>query len=579
MLRQIFYTLLIMSFLGFLLFSGLHLPPAGKRIVQSITDFLQWRPQPKEGPLSETEATIKQFDSSFRSVRDLRTMVVDSNKKNAEQLDVTYKEMRENLKLLLADIDKQTVTNRARLFDQFKRLHQERRQLVENLIVGERSLINLNAQMDAQLREISSWLSQQAMQPHSPTSDEKTRGLQYENLLKDLKSFASESNQLDVMRILLMRKSTEFVDQLEGSNRNLETNFNSFSAQVEIATSEQAAGLWDEYERLEKEQRDIIKNMKVNQEFIGDNQQRIATGVQTIAKNIQYRSDTQLERFQQNYNELDAKRSAALNALQEHQKVLLEQKLTMQQIKETNEYRMENLKMRTNQLLTQYDRVEDYRRTLSSTLDSMSTELRDNDEFVSQRIEQMRESLKQRIEANKIASGSNDISQRIDDAMSRNLDQMQQLRSRIESAHSNMESLNKDIGSTFASNPYYIRMKELQERNKTTLSLMQNGEDQLRSAQERQRAAASALKDRVNTLKSGGGLNRSGASNLRATSLPEHQRATDSSLQERIKDAQTKNQDAARAVKERNEQQSRTQKDRIQDQMQRIRDQQQSRNY
>jgi hypothetical protein len=182
--------------------------------------------------------------------------------------------------------------------------------------------------------------------------------------------------------------------------------------------------------------------------------------------------------------------------------------------------------------------------------------------FVAQRIQQMRESLKQKMEANKIAAGTSDINQRIDDVMSRNLDQMEQLRSKMESMQSRMDSLKDDLGSGgFANNPYYIRMKELQERNRTTLSLMQNGEDQLRNAQERQKAAAAALKDRVSNMRnSAGGMQRSSGSNLRAVSLPEHEIASDSSLQERIKDAQAKNQEAARAI-----------------QMQRIRDQQQSR--
>jgi hypothetical protein len=563
MIQQAFYTLLIMAFLGVLLFTGLYGPPAGQKLVDSTMNFFKWTPPKQEGPLNETETTIKQFDSSFRNIRQLRTMVVKSNKENAEQLTQTYQEVRSNLKQLLADMDQQSPTNRADLMAKFDDLHQRRRQLVGNIISGERSLITLNDQMDEQLRTISGWLSQQAVETHTPGKDELTRGQQYENLLQDLKTFAKESHELDVVRILLMRKSQDYVNQLEANNQKLEEKFNKFSSQIEIATGDQAGALWGEYEALEKEQRQIVTDMKVNQEFIGDNQQRIATGVSAIARSIHYRTSDQVERFQQKYQQLQIQRTAALDVVEEHKKKFLDSRQAAQELKESNEFRMQKLREDTNQLLTQYERLDDYRRNLSSSLQEMTDEIRDNDELLSRQVEDMR------LQAQSSGQDLSEVSQRMSDAMNRNLDRMQQLRAQMESAQTRLRDLTqRDMPKPLTYNPYYIRLQELRDRNKTTLNLMQKNEDQLRNAQASQTTYISILKDRLKVLKSGG---------TPVSTANDRQSSLLASIKESIADLTRRNADKARDIKEKTEEQNRAQKERVEDQMQRLRDQQQDR--
>jgi hypothetical protein len=606
MIRQVLYTLLIMGALGLVLVFGLYGPPVGKNVVQSTREFLQWAPETAQGPLDETEAMIKQFTNSFRTVRDIRTMVVDRNKKSTQDLDVTYQEVRKNLKQLLFEMNMQSVSNRTKLLEQFGVLHHHRQQLVERLINDERTLIKLNDQMDTQLREISSWLSAQALKPPSPTLDEKARATQYENLLKDLQTFTNESNQLDVLRIVLMRKSQAFVDSLEVSNMKLEENFKTFSGQVQVATSEQGTALWEKYELLEKEQREIVQGMRLNQEFIGKNQQQIVTGVETVASNIRYRTDNQLERFQQNYEELEKKRAGALEELQAQQSIFMNERATMDEMKASNEYRAEMVKERTSQLLTQYERLEEYRRSMSSALEGMTEEIRDNEQFQNQRIEEMRLSLQEKIQSNKNTAealdarqkmddaiernqdrieqmklsqsnrdplDTSDASQKIDDAMTRSQDQIQQLRDKMEATETKLKDMVKKDLAPLANNPYYIRVKELQERNRVAFQQLQQGEDQLRSAQERQRAAAAALRDRISSFKDTGASNSKSGGGLLRSSSSESQKAVADSLKERIEDATTKNKDMARSMREKAEEQQRSQRDRARDQAQRMRDQ------
>jgi hypothetical protein len=599
MIQQVFYTLLIMSFLGSLLFFGLYAPPAGKKLVQSIANFLHWSPPKQEGPLSETEAAIKEFDSSFKTIRNLRSLVVTRNKQNTEELEAAYKDMRENLQQLLFEMDKQTVTNRTQLLSRFNDLHQLRQRLVQNIIDDERTLINLNDQMDRELRSISAWLSEKAADPSSRTKDEFTRGQQYENLLNDLKSFVNESNQLDVLRIVLMRKSTEFVDRLDETNKKLEESFTKFSAQLEIATADQADTLWAEYQRLEAEQREIVAGMKLNQDFIGENQMKLAAGISTIGQNIRYRSEDQMERFQQNYAQLEAKRAAALHSIQQQQQAIADSRPTIDALKESNEYRMQRVKEQTQQMLTQYEQLEDYRRSLTSTLESMTQELRDNDQIFSRQMEDMRSRLEQRANTNRSAYQGNisDVSQRIDDAMTRNMEQMEMMRARMESAQDRLSNYVEKETEPIVNSPYYIRIKELRERNKSTLELMRRGEDQLRNAQERQRSSVSVLQDRLGLSKGKMEQMRIAQENQKAAAAAMKDRTSNNlkkggerldsndqdqnddveALQQRIEDVSQRNSDAAESLKERNESQMQSQKDRIDSQMQRLKDMQQNR--
>jgi hypothetical protein len=368
---------------------------------------------------------------------------------------------------------------------------------------------------------------------------------------------------LDVVRILLMRKSQDYVNQLEASNQKLEDKFNTFSSQVEIATTDQAGALWGEYDALEKEQRQLVTDMKVNQEFIGDNQQRIATGVSAIARSVHYRTSDQLERFQQKYQQLEVQRISAMDAIEGEKKKFVNGRLASQELKESNEFKMQRVREQTNQLLTQYERLDDYRRNLSSTVQSMTEEIRDNDDLLAQQVENMR------LQAQSSQQDLSEVSQKISEAMNRNLDHMQQLRTQMESAQSRLsDMMQRDVPEPFSYNPYYIRLQELRDRNRTTLNLMQKNENTLRNAQSSQTTYVSMLRDRLKILKSGG---------TPVSTADDRQKSLVASIKERIDDLTRRNADTAKDIKEKTEEQNRSQHERVEDQMQRLRDQQQDR--
>src|SRR3989338_7571665 len=101
MIRNLFYTILIMTVLGLLLLVGLQGPDYEKKTVQSVRDFLHLKTKRDPSPLKETERKIEEFNESIKRIQVLREMTIKRHEQTAQELDQTYKDLQENLKELL----------------------------------------------------------------------------------------------------------------------------------------------------------------------------------------------------------------------------------------------------------------------------------------------------------------------------------------------------------------------------------------------------------------------------------------------------------------------------------------------
>ncbi|GEM_PF-6399154 len=335
MIKNLFYTVLIMGVLALMLFLGLHGPDQGKKVVRVVIEFLHWKPKSELGPLQETAANIVKFNESYKKIQMLWQMTLSRHQQTAKDLEIVDQAIHKNLEELLSWVDTQGVSQHAQWIEEFKRLHQQRRNLVERIIRDEEIMVNLNDQMDQEIRSMTRWMNEQAQSPSRTTMNEKSRVQEYENLQANRKAFNEEARQLDAARSLLLKKSKGFVDALATSNQRLEDHVRVLSSKVETATADQSQGLWREYLRLENEQKELIKNMQANQGSIGENQQKVVSGAAIIYQSISYSPRAQLKKFKENYrNSTESMRNAKERA--EDQKRALNDRIRdqMQRIKD-----------------------------------------------------------------------------------------------------------------------------------------------------------------------------------------------------------------------------------------------------
>lgn len=517
MLRTLLYTILIMAFLGLLLTFGLFAPDQGKIVVRKIVGFISWKsPKPSEGLLGETEESIKKFNESYRKVQALRHMTLTRSGQTFKDLDEIYKQTRENLSQLLLGMDQLSVTERKELFDKFTVLHNQRAKLVEAIIHDQLIMINLNEQMDQELQAISRWLIEKSDDPVAPTTQDVVRMKQYENLRANLTAFNEHTSRLDSMRLLFTKKSKESVGRLAETNRELENHFRELLAQVELSTPEQSLGLWKEYQRLEAEQRELVDHLRSNEEFISANQGQVIAGVSSISKSIEYRTDTQLQRFRDNFILMESRRRELLKNMNQKQQAFMDSQPTMQQMMQDSRYRMEAMREQARQISSQYEQMEQFRKSNSSMIRSMTSEIKDTNEFASQKIEEV---------------------------MEKSRDQMQSFMLQMDSAQRNVDDFIKTSAQTkLADHGSVSQLKNLQEKSRTLMDNLKKDQDQMRSLNDQASRDQQAIK-------------------------------------EMKKDAHKINAELMKSARERTKDQQRIMSERVDDQMQRIKDAQMDRKW
>ena len=345
MIRALLYSFLILAFLGLVLFTALVGPEQGKSAFQSFMKFMNWKPpKASDGLLTDTQVSIKKFNESYSKVNTLRQMTLVRSVQAFEDLEEIYKQTRANLKSLLLGMGQLSVTERIELFQKFSALHSARAQLVEVLIRDQQIMINLNEQMDQQLQVMSMWLNEKSQEAPAPTIKDVMRMQQYENLREHLHSFNERSSTLDSMRILFMKKSKESIERLAETNKELENRFRELLSQVELSTYEQSPELWQNYQKLEAEQRELVANLKTTEDYISSNQDQLIAGVTVIAESVEYTSDSQMQRFRDNYHMMEDQRRELLKNMNQNQQVFLDSKPTRKQLAQDSRYRMESMR-------------------------------------------------------------------------------------------------------------------------------------------------------------------------------------------------------------------------------------------
>jgi hypothetical protein len=501
---MLLYSLLILLFLGLVLLTALVGPEQGRMAVQRFYSFMKWNPpKPTDGLLTDTEASIKKFNDSYRKVNTLRQMTLARSQQAFEDLNEIYKQTRENLKSLLLGMGQLSVTERMELFQKFSVLHSARAQLVEVIIRDQQIMINLNEQMDQQLQAMSRWLNEKSQEAPAPTLKDVMRMQQYENLREHLKAFNEQSSNLDSMRILFMKKSKDSIGRLAETNRELENRFR------ELLSYEESPELWRNYQKLEAEQRELVDNLRTTEEFISVNQNQLIAGVTVIAESVEYTSDSQMQRFRDNYAMMEDQRRELLKNMHQNIQVFQDTKPTRAQLLQDSRYRMESMREHASMIADQYEQLEENRKSASSMIRSMTREINDKNEFASQQTE---------------------------DAMERNRNHIQTFLVQMDSAQGSINDFIKNSRQTeLANNPSVHQLENLQEKSKSVFDNLKNNEEQLRSLQDQ------AKRDQNN-------------------------------IKEMKKDSNKKSAELVRDARERTQDQKRMMSERIKDEIQRIKD-------
>lgn len=467
MIRSLLYSFLILIFFAFLLLSGLLGPQEGRKVFMKISDFFNWRPPKVSSLVDGTQESIKRFNESYKKVHILREMTLERSQQTFKDLELIYGQTRASLKELLFEMGRLTVSERAELFNVFTRLHNERSALVEAIIRDQMIMINLNDQMESELQSVSQWLNQKAQESSTPSTLDVMKMRQYESLRAQLKIFNEQTSGLDSMRILFLKKSKDSVDRLAHTNKELEVHFRELLAQVELSTSAQSPELWDQYQRLETEQRELVANLRSNEEYISTNQSEVINGILVISKTVEYSSDTQMERFRDNFAQMEERRRELLKNVSRHQQLFLSTRPSMQRMMDDNRYRMETMREKARQISDQYERMEEYRRSTTAMLSTMASELKDKNQFASQQVE---------------------------DVMERSRDHIQQFVSQMDSAQTRINDFIKHGSQTVLSDsPSMHRLKDMQEKNRALLQDIKTNEQHLRALSDQVKRDQAAL--------------------------------------------------------------------------------------
>ncbi|MBP6343058.1 MAG: hypothetical protein KA403_03910 [Candidatus Omnitrophica bacterium] len=511
MIRALLYSFLIMIFFGFLLLSGLFGQEQGRIAAKRISDFFKWRSATPVSLVSSTDEATRKFTQDYQKIQVLRQMTLERNEQALKELGIVYDETRKNLKELLLKMEELSDENRKELMNAFTALHQERTKLVEAIILDQQIMINLNEQMEQQLQMISQWLNQKADEKAGPSMQDMKTMRQYEALRANLGKFNEQSAYLDATRILFLRKSKDWIDRLAQTNKELENNFRELLYQIELSTSDQGTELWEKYQRLETEQRELVGNLRTNEDYISENQSKVVKGITVISEAVQYSSETQLKRFRDNYVMMESRRREMLRGMQQSQQAFLSTRPSMAKMMEDNRFKMETLREQARHVSSQYEQMEEYRRSASNMLNSMNRELKDKNALVSQQ--------------------NKDIIQRSQDRVS-------EFMTHMDSARNNIDDLIKNGAQTvLADSPAMHQLKSLQEKNVSFLASIRRNEEQMRT-----------LRDQT-------------------------ERDQSESMEVK-KDANKRNAEMMRAAKERTEDQQRIAAEKVQYQLQQIKDKQ-----
>jgi hypothetical protein len=306
-----------------------------------------------------------------------------------------------------------------------------------------------------------------------------------------------------------MKKSKESIERLAETNKELENRFRELLAQVELSTYEQSPELWENYQRLEAEQRQLVDNLRTTEEFISANQNQLIAGVTVISETVEYRSDNQLQRFRDNYAMMEDQRRELLKNMHQNVKVFQDTKATRAQLLQDSRYRMESMREHASMIADQYEQLEENRKSASSMIRSMTREINDKNEFATQQAE---------------------------DVMERNRNQIQTFLVQMDSAQGRINDFIKNSQQTeLSDNPALAQLKNLQEKSKSLLDGLKNNEERLRSLQDQ------AKRDQ-------------------------------DSIKEMKKDSNKKNAELLRDARERTQDQKRMMSEQIKDQIQRIKD-------
>lgn len=471
MIRSLLYSLLILIFFAFLLFSGLLGPEQGKIAMKKFSDFMHWRPPKVVSLADETQQSIRHFNESYAKINIYRQMTLERNQKAFEDLEKVYEQTRTSLKQLLFEMGQLPQEQHRELFEIFSRLHIERKELVEEIIRDQLIMVNLNEQMEQLLRAMAQWINEKALASSVPNTLDVMKIQQYQSLKDQLNAFNEEFSGLDAMRVLFMKKSTVFVERLDQSNKELENHFKEILAQVEASLPSQSRDLWEKYQKLETEQRELVDNLRGNEEFITNNHSEIMDGIYKISKTSEYSSDTQMERFRDNFAQMEKRRRELLKSMNQRQEVFLSTRPNIQRMMEDNRYRMETMREQARQISDQYERMEEYRKSATAMLNLMATELKDKNEFTSQQIE---------------------------DVMETSRDRIQQFLGEMDSAQTRIDDFIKHGSQTLLSDsPSMRQLMDMKEKNSTLLSDIKNNEIQMRALREqvkRDQAAVSQMR-------------------------------------------------------------------------------------
>ena len=232
-------------------------------------------------------------------------------------------------------------------------------------------------------------------------------------------------------------------------------------------------------------------------------------GVTVIAESVEYTSDSQMQRFRDNYHMMEDQRRELLKNMHQNQQVFMDSKPSRKQLAQDSRYRMESMREQARQIADQYEQLEENRKSASSMIRSMTSEIKEKNEIASQKIE---------------------------DAMERNRNYMQGFLAQMDSAQGSIKDLVKDgRQSELADNPAIHQLENLQDKSKSLLDGLKNNEEQLRSLQDQ------AKRDQ-------------------------------SSITQMRKDNSKKSAELVRDAKERTEDQKRMMAEQIKDQIQRIKD-------
>ena len=330
-----------------------------------------------EGVVNTLRTDLKSKMEQYRHAEEQYKNFLNSLEENRKKLRENNQKTEMKLKSFMEKVTDKTRLDYDRLKEKIKQIEDTRNNLLVSRQINEERFKETNSRM---LEFLKSFMERVG----SGSTATKTNASR----------FMEQYKQLETQHKALMEGSRDYEQQLKENNNSLRNRFQDLKERLKENAKVDFTRFMERFEQMEQQRESLIKLTESNMQRLRDNNQLIATQINSLSGNVAESVTADMKNFQERMNDFERQRESMIDQLRLSERKMRENN---QQLSQHVESLQENLFSKTKKevrdLFERFQQLEDRQQILVEQRDLNEQRFRENKQRMKDQLKQFRENL------------------------------------------------------------------------------------------------------------------------------------------------------------------------------------------